>query len=95
MITKRFALGFAVGFIALLLINLLAAHLASDCGLAAVFGRSACADDMVRLGWPLQFYEAGVFAYRNNFNPGMLSLDIGTVFLGAIAFGWLFSPPRK
>jgi hypothetical protein len=37
--TKRFAIGFGIGLMIFFIINLLAAHLASDCGLLAVFGR--------------------------------------------------------
>jgi hypothetical protein len=51
--TKRFAIGFCIG---LLIFLTIAAHLTSDCGLLAGFGRNACADDIARAGWPLQFY---------------------------------------
>lgn len=91
MIMKRFAVGFAMGFITFLVINAIAAHLSSDCGLLAVFGRDACADDIVRAGWPLQFHEAGGFAYHFNFSAGMLGLDAGIALVVGIALGWLVS----
>jgi len=55
--TRRFATGFITGLFIFLVINLTSAHLASDCGLPAVFGRDSCADDIARAGCPLRFYE--------------------------------------
>jgi hypothetical protein len=43
--TRRFAFGFRLGLVLFLAINLMSAHLASDCGLMAVFGRDSCADE--------------------------------------------------
>jgi ABC-type antimicrobial peptide transport system permease subunit len=93
--TKRFAIGFGIGLLIFLTINLLAAHFASDCGLPAVFGRDACADDIARAGWPLQFYEEGGFAYRSNFNLLFLLINstIGVVF--SVIFGWIFARRKK
>ena len=93
--TKRFAIGFCIGLLIFLIINLLAAHLASDCGLFAVFGRDPCADDIARAGWPLQFYEEGGFAYRSNFNLPFLLINmaIGVVF--SIFLGWIHSNSKK
>jgi len=69
-----------------LLANLLAAHLLSDCGLPAVFGRDACADDIALAGFPLVFFEEGGFAFRRNFNLPDLLIDVliglGTGILG-------------
>ena len=93
--TKRFAIGFGAGILIFITINLLAAHLASDCGLLAVFGRDSCADDIARAGWPVQFYEEGGFAYRAIFSFGKLSLDLGTGILGAGTVGWLFARRKK
>jgi len=45
--------------------NLLAAHLMSDCGLPALLGFDACNDDIVRLGWPLRFYEQDGIAFQS------------------------------
>jgi hypothetical protein len=47
-VKRSFLNGFLIGLLIFLLANLLAAHLLSDCGLAAVFGRSGCADDISR-----------------------------------------------
>ena len=74
--TRAFLNGFLIGLLIFLLANLLAAHLLSDCGLPAVFGRSGCADDISRAGFPLVFYEEGGFAYRQIFNLPYLLLDI-------------------
>ena len=66
--TKRFAIGFFSGLLIFLAINLTIAHLSSDCGLPAVFGRDACADDIARAGWPMLFYEEGGFDFSFIFN---------------------------
>jgi len=92
---KRFALGFAIALLLFIVINLTSAHLASDCGLMAVFGRDACADDIARAGWPLRFYEEGGFDYRNEFRstPLVLDLLIGLLFAGTI--GWFLARRAK
>lgn len=38
---KRFTMGFSIGLFIFIMINLLAAHLASDCSLLAVFGHDS------------------------------------------------------
>jgi len=81
------ALKFALIFLA---INLLAAHLASDCGLPAVFGRDGCADDIARAGWPMQFYEEGGFAYHRDVNFLFLLINVGIGAAFALLTGWLF-----
>jgi hypothetical protein len=86
--SKHFAIGFVLGLLFFVAINLLSAHLGSDCGLPAVFGRDACADDIARAGWPLQFYEEGGFAYRSNFNRFSLLLNIVIGMGLAILAGW-------
>ena len=91
----RFALGFGLGLLVFLLINLLAAHFASDCGLPAVFGRDMCADDIARAGWPLQFYEEGGFAYRHLFNSFFLFVDLGVGLVIGITSGLLYSRLKK
>jgi hypothetical protein len=93
--SRRFLFGFIGGLLIFVAINLLAAHLVSDCGLPAVFGRDACADDIARAGWPLQFYEEGGFAFRSNFNVIFLWMNIliGFVFSGLT--GWLASRLKK
>jgi len=86
--SRRFAIGFTIGLLAFVLINVLSAHLASDCGLPAVFERDSCADDIARAGWPFRFYERGGFDYRFEFNLPVLLLDliIGTILAGVL--GW-------
>ena len=95
MMTKRFAIGFSAGLLLFLTINLLATHLASDCGLLAVLGRDACADDIARAGWPLQFYEDGGFAYRHNFNPFFLLINLGIGLVVGFLSGRFFSHSQK
>jgi hypothetical protein len=75
MTTSRvFLNGFLIGLFIVILVNLLAAHLLSDCGLSAVLGVDSCADDIARAGFPLVFFEQGGFAYQSFFNlPHLLS----------------------
>lgn len=75
--TRRFVVGTAIGLSLFIIINLSSAHFSSDCGLPAVFGWDACADDIARAGWPFNFYEEGGFAYRYHFEPFILALDLG------------------
>ena len=89
--TKNFRSGFIMGLALFVVINLLAAHLSSDCGLPAVFGRDSCADDIARAGWPLRFYEKGGFDSRDIFNLGKLGLDLIAGILTASAMGWFFN----
>ena len=89
--TRRFAIGFILGLLLFLAINLTSAHLSSDCGLIAVFGRDSCADNIVRAGWPLGFYEEGGFDSRFFFSTGTLGLDLVIGILFASTTGWLFA----
>ena len=66
--TKRFAIRFFSKLLIFLAINLTIAHLSSDCGLPAVFGRDACADYIVRAGLPTLFYKEGGFDFSFIFN---------------------------
>ena len=92
---KQFFTGFLVGLLLFVAINLLAAHLLSDCGLPSVIGMGHCADDITRAGWPLQFFEEGGFAYHRNFNSPNLFLDIfigfGLAFISGFVVRWLAS----
>jgi len=92
---KRFAIGCLTGILVFLVINLTSAHLSSDCGLSAVFGRDSCADDIARAGWPLLFYEKGGFDFRFMFNYPALIADLGLALLWAAGFGWVFSRSMK
>jgi hypothetical protein len=93
--TKRFMIGFGIGLLIFIAINLLSAHLRSDCGLPAVFGRDMCADDIARAGWPLQFYEDGGFAYHHNFNAVFLVVNLGIGSVLAVFAGLLFARIEK
>lgn len=74
--SRTFLNGFLIGLFIFLLVNILAAHLLSDCGLPALLGTDFCADDIARAGFPLIFFEQGGFAYRNIFSLPYLLLDI-------------------
>ena len=96
---RTFLNGFLIGLFSMILINMLAAHLLSDCGLPAVLGTDFCADDIARAGLPLIFYEQGGFAYRSIFNLPYLFFDIFigldfAVLCGFIA-RWLFKQRTK
>jgi hypothetical protein len=92
---KRFTIGFGIGLLLFIAIDLISAHLSSDCGLLAVFGRDSCADDIARAGWPLQLYEEGGFAYRHNFNVLFLLIDVAIGIAFSITFGWIYSRSKK
>jgi len=93
--TKRFTIGFGIGFLIFIAINMLSAHLRSDCGLLAVFGRDMCADDIARAGWPFQFYEDGGFAYRHNFNALFLVVNLAVGIVLAAFTGLLITRIEK
>lgn len=92
---NKFAIGFIIGLLLFLAINLLAAQLTSDCGLAAFSPGSACADGIIRLGWPLQFFESGGFMYQQNFSLLSLMIDLGIGLALAALLGWLFARREK
>ena len=85
---RHFLIGFTLTLLLFLAVSLLAAHLQSDCGLPGLLHMAGCADDISRAGFPLLFYEAGGFAYRNNFSIGALAADfacgLGLATLGGI-----------
>ena len=98
-LSRTFLKGFSIGLLSFFLINVIAAHLLSDCGLPALLGVDFCADDIARAGFPLIFYEQGGFAYRSIFNLPYLFFDI---FIGldfAVLSGfiarWLFKKRTK
>jgi hypothetical protein len=80
---------FVGGLILFAVLNLIAAHVRSDCGLAAVFGVSGCADDIVRVGFPFQVFERGGFIARNTFDSMALAGDILVAFAVSAVAGML------
>ena len=74
--TLSFIALFVGGLILFVVLNLIAAHVRSDCGLAAVFGVSGCADDIVRVGFPFQVIERGGFIAHNTFDSIALAGDV-------------------
>jgi ABC-type antimicrobial peptide transport system permease subunit len=92
---KQFVIGFISGLLLFIAINLFAAHLASDCGLATFSPASACADGIARVGWPLQFYESGGFMYRHTFNLPYLQFDLLFGIGIGLLLGWIFSRRKK
>jgi hypothetical protein len=91
---RRFAIGFTIGLLAFVLINLFSAHLSSDCGLIAVFERDLCTDEIARAGWPFRFYERGGFNYRFEFHLPILLLDLVMGTILAAVLGWLIAHTR-
>ena len=88
-------IGFAMGLLTFILINSVAAYLAADCGLVAVFGRDSCADDIVRVGWLLLFYEEGGFDYRRSFDLPALLFNLGIAVTFAFVLGWFSSRGKR
>ena len=93
---RPFLNGFLIGLLTFVLLNLLAAHLRSDCGLPAVFGLAHCADDISRAGFPLTFYEEGGFVYRSMFDPVRFYADvaISLIFAAGCGFFWQWRAKR-
>lgn len=85
---RAFLIAFVVAVLLFVGVNLLVAHLRSDCGLPALLGQSACADDIRRAGFPLQFWEEGGFAFRRVFSLPALLIDLAVGLLLALAAGW-------
>jgi len=83
--------GFFLGLLLFAGLNLVAAGLASDCGLPAVLGMDYCADDIVRAGWPLKFYEEGGIAFHSRFDLLYLMADIGLGLALGGGCGWWLS----
>lgn len=73
---RAFGKGFLLGLSVFLIANLLAAHLHSDCGILAMLGRAACADDIRRAGFPLLFWEEGGFAGLHRLDEAALTFDL-------------------
>ncbi len=84
-----FVIGFILALIFFLVVNLLVAHLRSDCGLPGLLKMAGCADDIRRAGFPLLFYEEGGFAYRSHFETVALVLDLLCGLGLAVLAGWL------
>ncbi|MBK6791972.1 MAG: hypothetical protein IPG80_05395 [Anaerolineales bacterium] len=94
-LNKHFFKGFLIGLLVVILINIFAAHLFSDCGLPALFGLGGCADAISRLGFPFVFFEQGGFAYHSTLNPPFLILDL-VIGLGiAMGTGFFFNRKKK
>ncbi len=93
--TRNFYVSLIVTLLLFIVINIIAAHLQSDCGIRAVIslwvpGFSFCNDDIVRVGFPFRVLETGGFAFRSIFNQGALIADaiiaIGVgVLIGLVA----------
>jgi hypothetical protein len=88
---RRFLLGFLIALLLFVGVNLLVAHVRSDCGLPALLGASGCADDIRRAGFPLQFWEEGGFAFRQVFSLPALLVDLGVGLALSVAAGWAAS----
>ena len=74
---RTFAFAFVCTLVLFVGINLVAAHIRSDCGIAGALGVSGCNDDIRRVGFPFLVWQEGGFAYRNIFDLTALILDIG------------------
>lgn len=80
---------FVGGLILCVVLNLVVAHVRSDCGLAAVSGISGCADDIVRIGFPFQVIERGGFIAHNTFDSTALAGDVLVAIAGSVVAGML------
>ncbi len=85
---RTFLIAFVIAVLLLVGLNLLVAHVRSDCGLGAFLGTAGCADDIRRAGFPLQFWEEGGLAYRRVFSLPALLADAALGLAAAAAVGW-------
>lgn len=92
------AMGFVVGFdltlVAMVLVQAIAAHLHSDCGITAALelwglARSGCSDDIVRVGFPLVVVERGGFVGLEGFSQPALLIDIVVALILCLGGGML------
>lgn len=90
-VVVRFFGGFVAGLLLFLVINLLVAHLRSDCGLPALLGRAGCADDIRRAGFPLLFLEQGGLSGRALLDAGALLIDALAGLVLALVAGLLWA----
>ena len=77
MISRRFVLGFLLTLFLFIALNVLVAHFRSDCGIQAILGIAACADDIKRAGFPFLSY----------FDNLALMADVVVALLASIAGG--------
>ena len=73
---RSFVTGFGGTLLLFIVINLILAHLRSDCGLLGVLKLAGCADDISRAGFPLQVWQEGGYAYRHSFDVTALLFDL-------------------
>jgi hypothetical protein len=85
---RTFVIAFIVALLLFVGANLLWAHVRSDCGLPSLLGQSACADDIGRAGFPIQFWEEGGFAFRRVFSLPALLADGAIGLFVSLAAGW-------
>ena len=85
---RTFLTAFLGALVLFVVVNLLWAHVRSDCGLPSLWGSGSCADDIRRAGFPLQFWEDGGFAFRRVFSLPALLADVGLGLALAAAAGW-------
>src|SRR5258706_3740725 len=92
---RPFFLGFTLTLFLFLTVNVISAHLRSDCGLPAFFNLAGCADDIRRSGFPLQFFEEGGFSYRSNFDPLAFGLAMASGMMLSVVCGLVTSRVSK
>ena len=94
----HFLVGFAAGLVLFVIANLVAIEFLSDCGLAAAFGLARCADDIVRIGFPMIVSQFGGLVFRETFYPDALLVDLIAALALSLAFGfaarWFFAARR-
>lgn len=91
---QKFFIGFGLAVLGVVTLNLLAAHVQSDCGIRAVIGlwipsMRFCSDDIVRVGFPFRVIEEGGVAFRSMFDSSALTADIVVALAASLAVGWI------
>ncbi len=81
---RRILLPFVGVLLLFIAVNLLAIQVMSDCGLPALLGLDACSDDVVRAGWPFEFYARGGLVSNDFFSLVALAGDVIMGVVGAV-----------
>ena len=82
-----FTIGFWVTLLLFITINILSAHLLSDCGLLGALNLAGCSDDISRAGFPLPVWEEGGFIYHQSFDGLALLINLVIALSVSVAVG--------
>lgn len=88
-LSRNSALGFFGYLIIFAAVNIIAAHVQSDCGILGVLGLAGCADDIRRAGFPFLVWENGGLIGRMYFSSAALLADVFIALGLSLAAGFV------